>query len=173
VLVRQLHERYPEWNRLGRPASVEEDLWPLVALHDVLRQVGLLRLRKGTLAPTRAAGDELETIRRLRSWFGADDGFTSILVGDALASVVADGSRAAQELAVRLFALLGERWVTSEGEGLTADAVRSELYRLEPVLVGLDLIQVARGRWSAGRSARWLLPRATGLARLWTGTSAP
>jgi hypothetical protein len=172
VLVRDVQERHPEWHPLGGAASIEEDLWPLVALHEVLRQVGLLRLRKGTLAPTRVAGDELETIRRLRSWFGPDDGFTSILVGDALASVVADGSCAAQELAVRLFALLGERWVTSEGEGLTADAVRGELYRLEPVLVGLDLIQVARGRWTAGPSARWLLPRATGLARLWTGTSA-
>lgn len=173
VVVRQVHERYPEWYPLGRPASIEDDLWPLAALHDVLRQVGLLRLRKGIVAPTRAAGDELETIRRLRSWFDPDDGFTAILVGYALASAIAEGSCGAKELAVRLFALLGGRWVTSEGEGLTVDAVRGELHRLEPVLVGLELIKVSQGVWTAGPSARWLLPRATGLARLWTGTTAP
>jgi hypothetical protein len=45
---------YPSWNSLERPASIEEDLPPVAALHVLLRHVGLLRLRKGILGPTRA-----------------------------------------------------------------------------------------------------------------------
>ncbi len=75
ALVREVQEVYPSWNLSDRPASIEEDLPPLAALHDLLRHVGLLRLYKGTLGPTRAAADDLEVIRRLRSWFGPGDGF--------------------------------------------------------------------------------------------------
>ena len=70
TLVRQVQEPYASWSLLDRPASIEEDLPPLAALDDLLRGVGLLRLRKGVLAPTRAAGDDIEVVRRLRSWFG-------------------------------------------------------------------------------------------------------
>jgi hypothetical protein len=167
ALVRQVQETYASWSVVDRPASIEEDLPPLAVLHDLLRDVGLLRLRKGVLAPTRAAGDDIDVIRRLRSWFGPERGFISILVGDALASLAAEGPRDPQDLAARLLGLLGDRWVTSQGQALDVAGTRSELYRLEPVIVGLDLVQSSEGVWAAGPSARWLLPRATALAHLW------
>jgi hypothetical protein len=168
ALVRQVQERYPSWHWSGRPASVEEDLLPLAALHDVLRHAGLLRLHKGVLRPTRAAADDIEVVRRLRSWFGPDDGFISILAGEGLASLVADGPCRPEELAARLLPALGGRWVTGQGQPLDEDATRHELYRLQSVLTGLDLIRSEKGNWTAGPSARWLLPRATALSHLWT-----
>ena len=72
AFVREVQGLYPSWNLSERPASIEEDLPPLAALHDLLRHVGLLRLHKGTLGPTRAAVDDLEVIRRLRSWFSPE-----------------------------------------------------------------------------------------------------
>jgi hypothetical protein len=74
----------------------------------------------------------------------------------------------AQDLAARLLGLLGDRWVTSEGFALDVARTRSELYRLKPVIVGLDLVQNSQGVWAASPSARWLLPRATALAHLWS-----
>jgi len=167
TFVRQVQETYASWGFDDRPASIEEDLPPLAALHDLLRDVGLLRLRKGVLAPTRAAGDDIEVVRRLRSGFGPEHGFMSILVSDALASLAAEGPRTPQDLATRLLGLLGDRWVTSHGQALDVSRTQSELYRVEPVMVGLDLIQSSHGVWVAGPSARWLLPRATALAHLW------
>ena len=70
ALVRQVQGSYASWSLFDHPASIEEDLPPLAALDDLLRAVGLLRLRKGVLAPTRAAGDDIEVIRRLRSGLG-------------------------------------------------------------------------------------------------------
>lgn len=168
ALVRRVQELYPSWDPLGRPASVEEDLPPLAALHELLLAVGLLRLRKGVLAPTRLAGDDTEAIRRLRSWFGPEHGFTSLLTGDALALLAAEGPSAPRDLAGRLFGLLGERWVTSQGQPLDEAHTRSHLYGLAPVLLGLDLIGTSEGQWTPGPSAQWLLPRATALAHLWS-----
>jgi hypothetical protein len=153
---------------LDQPASIEEDLPPLTALHLLLRHVGLLRLHKGTLGPTRAAVDDLEVIRRLKSWFGSGNDFVHILVSDALANLVVDGPCPRDELAARLLPLLGDRWVTSEGQGLDAGLIRQELYGLHFILVGLDLIQNDMRTWSAGPSALWLLPRATALAHIWS-----
>jgi len=168
AFVRQVQELYPSWHLSDRPASVEEDLPPLAAMHDLLRHVGLLRLHKGTLGPTRAAIDDVEVIRRLRSWFSPDDGFLSILVSDTLANLVVDGPCQPEELATRLLPGLGDRWVTSQGHGLDVGLVRLELYGLQPILVGLDLIQRDKGAWTAGPLALWLLPRATALAHIWT-----
>lgn len=69
VVVRAVQQDRPGWYPLARPASIEEDLYPLAVLHDLLRHVGLLRLANGVLQPTKAAGNETETARRLRSWF--------------------------------------------------------------------------------------------------------
>lgn len=166
AFVRQVQQRYPGWHILDRRAAIEDDLPPLAALHDLFRSVGLLRLRKGVLSPTRVAGQNIEVIRRLRSWFGPDEGFTSILTGESLASLATTGPCRPEVLATRVFPLLSDRWVTGEGEPLTERATRSDLYRLEAVLIGLDLIDTTRGAWSAGPSALWLLPRATALAYL-------
>jgi Plasmid pRiA4b ORF-3-like protein len=168
VFVRQVQEQFPKWGFDARPASIEEDLPPLAALHDLLREVGLLRLRKGVLAPTRIARDDMEVIRRLRSWFGPQYGYESLLITDTLALLAAGGPSKPQDMAGRLLELLGDRWVTSRGQRLDEARLRSDLYRLESVLVGLDLINTPSGTWEAGSSARWLLPRATALAYLWS-----
>ena len=68
-VVRAVQERRPEWYPLDRPASIEEDLYPLAVLHDIVRKVGLARLANGVLRPTRAAADDREVVRRLRTWF--------------------------------------------------------------------------------------------------------
>lgn len=168
AIVRKVQEHYPDWYPLGRPASIEEDLPPLAALHDLLRDVGLLRLRKGLLSPTRVASDDIEVIRRLRSWFGPRYGYETVLTTDTLALLAAEGPSEPQDMAGRLLDLLGDRWVTSQGQRLDEVRVLADLNRLRFVLVGLDLIEASRGRWSAGPSARWLLPRATALAHLWS-----
>jgi hypothetical protein len=166
-LVRQVQQHHPTWHHLGDPARIEEDLPALATLHEVLRDVGLLRVRGGVLAPTRAAGDPTAVVRRLRSWFGPDDGFVAVLAGEAVASLVADGPCGSQELAARLFPRLGHGWMTSGGERLHVAAVRTQLLHLHTVLVGLDLVASDWDTWTAGPSARWLLPRATALAHLW------
>jgi hypothetical protein len=168
AIVRKVQEHYPDWYPLGRPASIEEDLPPLAALHDLLRDVGLLRLRKGILSPTRVASDDIEVIRRLRSWFGPRYAYEMMLTTDALALLAAKGPFKAQDMAGRLLDLLGDRWMTSQGQRLDEVRVLADLNRLRFTLVGLDLIEASRGTWSAGRSARWLLPRATALAHLWS-----
>lgn len=168
AFVRQVQEHYPSWSVSERPASVEEDLPPLAALHDLLRHVGLLRLHRGILGPTRAAADELDVVRRLRSWFRPDDGFVSILVSDAVANLVVDGPCRPDGLAARLLPVLGDRWVTSQGERLDVIRVRQELYGLQSILVALDLIQSDDEGWLPGPSALWLLPRATALADIWS-----
>jgi hypothetical protein len=58
--------------------------------------------------------------------------------------------------------------VTSQGQRLDEVRVLADLNRLRFVLVGLDQIEASRGTWSAGPSARSLLPRATALAHLWS-----
>src|SRR5664280_3809106 len=90
AVVRQVQEQRPHWYLLDRPAHIEDDLPPLAALHGLLRKVGLLRLRAGVLSPTRAAGDDLETVRRLRSWFVPEE-FTDILVGVTVAVLASRG----------------------------------------------------------------------------------
>lgn len=167
-IVRQVQEQRPDWYPLGRPASIEEDLYPLAVLHDVLRSVGLLRLAKGVLRPTRAAGDDVAVIRRLRSWF-EPDGFDDILAGVAVATLETSGPLASAELAGRVHPLLGSRWAI-DGRPLTTQDVRSSIDRLSAVLEALDLIERDWQAWRAGPSARTLLPRATALAQLWTGS---
>jgi hypothetical protein len=53
AVARAVQEQRPGWYPLGRPASIEEDLLPLAALHDMLRHVRLLRLANGVLHPRR------------------------------------------------------------------------------------------------------------------------
>jgi hypothetical protein len=159
--VRAVQDVRPDWSFDGRPATREDNLIPLLALHDVLREVKLLRVAKGVLRPTRAAGDDTEVVRRLRSWFGPDDGFPAILASVTVGVLASRSPLLQAELAREVAAMLGPQWVRG-GERLDEQGVVLEIAGLSPVLRALDLVDTAdRRRWSAGPSARWLLPRAT------------
>ena len=122
--VRQVQQERPEWAWSDKPASREEDLIPLLALHDVLREVGLLRLGKGVLQPIKAAADERQVVRRLRSWFEADR-FTDLLAGLTVAELVRRGeSTDRRAAAAAVFPRLGPAG-RSTGEPLTRERVRA------------------------------------------------
>ena len=159
--VRAVQERRPHWYPLGRPASVEEDLLPLAELHDLLRKVGLLRLSKGVVRPTKIADNDVEILRRLRSWFTERE-FVSILAGDVLAALLAFGPQSTQQLAARIYPTL-DRWAVN-GQPITERDVQSEIWSLRPILEGLDQIETDWRTWTAGPSAGSLLVRATALA---------
>ena len=166
VFVRQVQQARPEWAWSERPAAREDDLVPLLALHDMLREVGLLRLTKGVLTPIKAASDDRQVVRRLRSWFEADR-FTDLLAGLIVALLIRSGGSRSAELGREALPLLGPRW-TIGGEPLDEDVVRMEISRLSSVLRGLDMVDGAKYPiWQPGRSARTLLPRATALAQIW------
>lgn len=166
-IVRQVQQHRPGWYPLDRPASIEEDLLPLAVLHDVLRRVGVLRLARGVLTPTRAAADDLEIVRRLRSWFEPEIGFRGILAGLVGAALSASGPMARAELAERVYSLLGVGWAV-DGRPLTGADVDSLLIRMSAELEALDLVEGDGCTWRAGPSARTLLPRATALAAAWS-----
>lgn len=166
ALVRAVQEHRPDWAYTDRPARGEDDVPVLAALHDLLREVGLLRLRHGVLAPTRAATDELNIVRRLRSWFGPEEGFTSVLAGTTVAALVVDGPQRLDELTQQVHPLL-DRWAHRDGTPLTAHDVGREIARLASVLRALDLVGSDGAIWSGGDSADGLLHRATALAHIW------
>jgi hypothetical protein len=163
ALVRAVQEQRPGWALWGKPAALEEDLPPLADLHDLLRRVGLLRLARGVLTPTKAAGDDLQIIRRLRRVFEPDD-FDDILAGVAVAHLADRGPLSRQEVAALAHPWL-ERW-SVEGRPVTADDVDASLTSVRDVLEALDLIRVEDRIWHPGPSAETLLPRATSLAHL-------
>lgn len=164
VVVRALQEHRPGWYPLERPASIEEDLYPLAVLHDMLRHVGLLRLANGVLRPTKAAANEQETVRRLRSWFAPQE-FSTMAAERAMAVLEAHVPMQVPQLAVEVFGLLGHGWQRG-GQPITAHDVERELHRLCDQLQALDLITRNRASWTPGPSARSLLPGATLLADL-------
>ena len=162
-VVRAVQEQRPGWAWSTRPAFLEEDLLPLAALHDVLRQVGLLRLARGVLTPTKAAADDVQVVRRLRRAFDPA-GFDHQLVGVAVAVLAARGGSSPGELAAFAHPWLG-RWAIG-GRPVTPDDVATELGRLRGLLEGLDLVQTVGPHWLPGPAAEALLPRATALASL-------
>ena len=170
VLVRQVQDQRPLWDPLNRPATIEEHLLPLAVLRDLLRHVGLLRLSKGILRPTRAAGDDAEVVSRLRSWFDSDR-FTSILADLTVAALATSGPARLDDLAGTVYGLLGHGWARG-GQPLTQDDVRTSISHLGPVMRGLDLLEIAWPLWRAGPSARSLLPGATALAHHWSTPTA-
>lgn len=165
AFVRQVQEVRPGWNPFGRPASVEDDLQPLAVLHDVLRDVGLLRLSKGVVTPTKAAADDLQVVRRLRSWF-RPAAFEGLLVEMSVAVLVSRGPRETADLAAAVYPLLGAGWVR-DGHLMTLEDVRNSLHYLSAEMQGLDLVVLTTDRrtWSAGPSARTLLPRVAAIAQ--------
>jgi len=164
TVVRAVQEQRPDWNPMGRPASIEEDLLPLAVLHDLLRHVRLVRLANGVLRPTKTAADELATVRRLRSWFEAN-AFHTMTAERAVALVVARGPLPVPKLAAEVHPLLGHGW-SRGGKPITTRDVEDELRNLAHQLQALDLITRSRSEWSPGPSARSLLPGANLLADL-------
>jgi len=127
-------------------------------------------LRKGVLRPTRAAADDLQVVRRLRSWFLPDDGFEAILAGVTVAVLATGGPLPSAELAPKVFPMLGDRWL-SDGHPLTEADVRMSIARSTSVLTALDLVETDWPLYRAGPSERTLLPQATAPAHLWSTAS--
>ncbi|AEV71544.1 Plasmid pRiA4b ORF-3-like protein [Mycolicibacterium rhodesiae NBB3] len=165
TVVRSMQGHRPDWHLLGRPAATEDDLPPVAALHGLLRSVGLLRLSRGVLTPTRAANDDLSIVRRLRSAFDPNT-FGTEITELTIGVLAAHGPLPLAELAVRVHPLLGYGWQL-DGQPLTEEDVRIAIARQYPLLTGLDLIDSADWRvWATGPAALSLLPRATMLAEL-------
>jgi hypothetical protein len=163
-----MQQHRPVWHPFDKPASIEEDLYPLAALHDLLRDAGLLRLRNGVLTPTKAAGDDLDIIRRVRSSF-PPGGFDLHLSERAVALLVVDGPMTLQQLATAVHPVLGTRW-SMNGQPLTEAHVRATLSHLSAALRALDLVDADHRTWRAGPSATSLLPGATALAQIYQST---
>ncbi len=168
AIVREVQQWRPQWAWDERPAQREDDLVTLCALHDLLRQVGLLRLANGVLRPTKAAGDDLDVVRRLRSAFEPRS-FRTSLAGDAVAVLTTFGPQSTSALAAQVLPLLGWGW-TRDGSPLTQDDVRREIAASSSLLQALDQIEADSREWQAGPSALSLLPRVTGLGAAWAET---
>jgi hypothetical protein len=132
-------------------------------LHDVLRDVGLLRLSKGVLTPTRAAADDLQAVRRLRTWYRPSS-FDGVLVEFAVAVLLVGGPQPTDDLAAALYPLLGDGWMR-DGHPMTVADVSRSLGYLSAEMRGLDLVLLEGQQWRAGDSALTLLPRVTLITR--------
>jgi hypothetical protein len=116
------------------------------------------------LRPTKAAGDEVETVRRLRTWF-PPRGFSTTVAERAVAVVATRGPLTTRDLAAVVFPMLGHDWRRGT-EPVTVADVEQELYRLAHQLAAVDLLATTWQAWTAGRSARSLLPGVALLADL-------
>lgn len=158
TVVRSMQEHRPQWHPLGRPASIEENLYPLAMLHDLLRDVGVLRLRHGVLAPTRIAGDDLAVVRRLRSAFAPGDFITEI-VELVIFALTRCGPGEVKQLAAEVYPLIGRGWQI-EGRPLSESDVQRSISQMSPMMTGLDLVDRSDWRvWGLGPSAHTLLAR--------------
>jgi hypothetical protein len=161
----QQHRQH--WYPLGRPAAIEDDLPPLGALHELLRHVGLLRLRHGILTPTRAAGDDLAIVRRLRSAFDVNT-FATEITELTIGVLAAHGPLPLAEVATQVHQLLGRGWQL-DGQPVSEYDVRIAIAQQSPIMNGLDLIDNANWHvWTIGAAALSLLPGATMLAEVLT-----
>jgi hypothetical protein len=168
TVVRSMQQHRPHWYLfLDRPASIEDDLPPLAVLHGLLRSVGLLRLSRGVLTPTRAASDDLAIVRRLRSAFEANS-FATEITELTVGVLAAHGPLPLSELSTHVHRQLGYGWQL-DGQPIGADDVRIAIAQQTPIMNGLDLIDNPDWRiWATGAAALSLLPRATMLAAIWT-----
>ncbi len=118
------------------------------------------------LRPTRAAGDEVETVRRLRRWFPPRE-FHTLVAERAVALVIARGPMKSEDLAAEVFPMLGYGWRRGN-EPITVTDVQRDLYRLAHQLAALDMLASIWSEWAAGPSARALLPGVAFLADLFS-----
>jgi hypothetical protein len=165
AVVRAVQHVRPGWSFWDKPASLEDDLMPLSTLHDTLRDVGLARLHRGVLSPTRAAADDVQVVRRLRRAMRAGS-FAELLGGTAVALVSLRGPQSVDDLAAAVHPHLGRGWSVG-GRPVTPADVGSSLNSVGSLLQGLDLIESDWSTWRPGPSALTLLPRTTALAHLW------
>ena len=167
TVVRSMQQHRPGWHPLGRPAATEDDLWPLVTLHHLLRRAGVLLLRHGVLIPTRAASDDIAVVRRLRSVF-EPNAFATEITELTIGVLAAHGPLPLTQLATRVHQLLGHGW-QCDGQPATEADVRSAIAQQSSIMKGLDLIDDSNWlAWTVGPSARSLLPRAAMLAEIFT-----
>jgi hypothetical protein len=166
AFARQVQQHRPRWAWSDEPVSSQDDLYVLAVMHHLLRKIGLLRLSRGKLTPTRAAADDLQIVRRLRSWFDADR-FTDLLAGASAATLAAHGPMGVGELAAAVHPYLGHGW-SVDGRPVTEEDVRRALWGASATLRALDLLEIEDQSWRAGASAITLLPRATALSFLWS-----
>lgn len=163
AFVREIQQRRPEWG-FGTPASKETDVVSLFMLHHLLRDVGLLRLRAGTVTPIRAARDDREVVRRIRGYFSAEP-FTETILTITVAELAVHGGSTPSTLAERAFEMLGFGWKARDGQPICVQDVRTRLLHLAPLTQALDLITLTGvDQWAPGPSALSLLPQAPGLA---------
>jgi hypothetical protein len=163
--VRLVQQHRPGWAFWeDRPASREDDLLPLMMLHDLLRVAGLLKNRHGVLTPTKAAGDDLEVVRRLRRQLD-EESFEGSVIGTTAGWLAAAGPTPVSKLAEIAFDMLGRGWAVGERPVNSTD-VEGYLRGQTTLLIALDMIAERSfgGPWTPGPSARSLLPRAAGLA---------
>ena len=116
------------------------------------------------LRPTKAAGDDRQVVRRLRSWFVAGS-FNLIVAERAAALLVARGPMSVDDMADAVLPLLGHRW-SRGSEPITARDVRSELRRIGHQLEALDMVVDAGRLWQPGPSILTVLPGVALLADL-------
>lgn len=166
AVVRAMQQHRPHWHLTGAPAATEDDLHPLTELHDLLRHVGLLRVRHSVLAPTRAAGDDLQIVRRIRSAY-EPNAFGTIVTELTVALLATRGALPYRQLGAEVFPHLGHGW-SRDGRAITADDVQRTIARQSGLMEGLDLIDTREPAWAAGPSACTLLPGTTLLAEVWS-----
>ena len=82
-----------------------------------------------------------------------------------MALVTARGPLRTRDLAAEVSSMLGHGWRRGSDPITVAD-VEQELYRLAHQLAALDLLATSWHAWTAGRSARSLLPGVALLADL-------
>ena len=161
--VAALLARCPRWEGLHRGPIREDSVTQAWALKDLLREVGLLRLSRGVLTPTKAASTDAEIVRRLRRRF-PDGDFETILASNGLAVLAVSGPMERGELLERVLPMMG-RWAVN-GQPLDAASLSSAWSGIWRYLTALDLIEDEgwRGATTLGPAGLTLLPRAAGLA---------
>jgi hypothetical protein len=164
AFVRRVQDLFPDWGYSDRPASVEEDVLPLMALHDIFRATGLWRLRAGVVTTIRAATDDLEVLRRIRRLLD-EETFEGSVIGTAAGWLAARGPTEVPRLAAVALDMLGDRWMAGD-RPLTVADVEHYLHSQTMLMRGLGMIAQYRfdQLWQPGPAARSLLPRAAGLA---------
>ena len=163
ALVRRVQQERPHWSWSDRPASLEDDLLPLVGLHELVRAAGLLRLSRGTAYPTKVSGDDLQVVRRVRAWFAADP-FREVLAVIVVAVLLAEHPCRFAALSGRVHAELGTTEWTIGGQPLSEHDVQGHLGWLLHLLIGLDMIVEDGEGYRPGPSAHSVLTQVAALA---------